>query len=613
MNPRPGPDSQPLPPESKEPDSQAAVRSRWEETAPSRTEKLYQDAISGAGAVPYSYDFLTKSYAFMGAGIEQLIGYKPSEVTPALWVEIMKESVMLGETAGMSKEEAGAKVRAGEILQWRCDMRVMTKAGKSRWISDASVQNLNATGTPIGSVGILQDITERKQAEISALIFSRLGQQLFSATTLETAAEIIAKAADELFGWDACNLYLYVAETDEIYPVFESDLVDGERKLLTPQGRQKPSQTTRRVLQHGAELILKDKMDSTATPYGDVRRPSASIMRVPLRVKGKSTGVLAIHSYTSQFYSAPDLQVLQTLADYCSGAFERIWAEESLRTLHRQLVETSRLAGMAEVGTSVLHNVGNVLNSVNVSSSLIAERLRKSKLSNLGKAIALMREHREDLASFLTTDTKGRELPAYLFSVFAHLAEEQAQLLQEAASLATSIEHIKEIVAMQQNYSRVAGVTETLDALELVEDALRLNEGAIARHQLKVVRDYAGPMPVTVEKHKVLQILVNLVRNAKHALDDGNPPEKIMTVKVVGDAARVKITVTDNGIGIPEENLVKIFGHGFTTRKQGHGFGLHSGALTAKELGGSLRVESAGWGKGAAFTLEFPRQPLSNN
>jgi C4-dicarboxylate-specific signal transduction histidine kinase len=166
---------------------------------------------------------------------------------------------------------------------------------------------------------------------------------------------------------------------------------------------------------------------------------------------------------------------------------------------------------------------------------------------------------------------------------------------------------------MQQNYARVSGLTETLNAVDLVEDALRLNEGAIARHKVTVVRDFKEPVQITVDKHKVLQILVNLIRNAKYALDDGNPPEKLMTVRVGADAKRLRIAIIDNGIGIPAENLVRIFGHGFTTRKDGHGFGLHSGALTAKELGGSLTVQSEGWNKGAAFTLEIPREAVSNN
>jgi signal transduction histidine kinase len=108
------------------------------------------------------------------------------------------------------------------------------------------------------------------------------------------------------------------------------------------------------------------------------------------------------------------------------------------------------------------------------------------------------------------------------------------------------------------------------------------------------------------EKHKVLQILVNLVQNPKQACYESGQPEKHLILRVTNGEDRVRIAVIDNGVGIPAENLTRIFNHGFTPRKGGHGFGLHSGALAAKEMGGSLRVAGEGRGKGATFTLELP-------
>jgi signal transduction histidine kinase len=284
--------------------------------------------------------------------------------------------------------------------------------------------------------------------------------------------------------------------------------------------------------------------------------------------------------------------------------------EAELANMHGQLLEVSRQAGMAEVATSVLHNVGNVLNSVNVSSSVIADKLRASKAGNLAKAVAMLRGHEHDLADFLTHDPKGRQLPVYLSSLGDHLAGEQEDTLQEVKSLVGYIDHIKEIITMQQNYARVLGVVESLPVVDLVEDALRLNAGAMERHRVKVVREYFEVPPILVDKHKVLQILVNLIRNAKYALDDRGLTDKRMVLQVgLGGNDFVRISVIDNGIGIPPENLKRVFEHGFTTRKEGHGFGLHNGALVAKELGGTLTAHSDGLGKGATFVLELPRRP----
>ena len=163
---------------------------------------------------------------------------------------------------------------------------------------------------------------------------------------------------------------------------------------------------------------------------------------------------------------------------------------------------------------------------------------------------------------------------------------------------------------MQQSYARVVGVVESLPVVDLVEDALRLNAGAMERHQVKVIREYFEVPPILVDKHKVLQVLVNLIRNAKYALDDRGHTDKRLVLQVgLNGNNMVKIAVIDNGIGIPPENLTRIFEHGFTTRKEGHGFGLHNGALVAKELGGALTAQSDGPGKGAGFTLELPRRP----
>ena len=271
--------------------------------------------------------------------------------------------------------------------------------------------------------------------------------------------------------------------------------------------------------------------------------------------------------------------------------------DQALKESRERFVDASRLAGMAEVATGVLHNVGNVLNSVNVSATLVQERLRESKLASFVKTAAVLQEHSADLGAFLTNDPRGQRIPPFLIKLAGHLAAEQEGFLKELAALTKNIEHIKEIVAMQQSYARVAGVLEPLAPVQLMEDALQLNEAALARHRIRLVREFAEVPPVLVDKHKVLQILINLIRNAKYALDQGKPEEKRLTLGIdLAGPERVQIFVRDNGVGIAPENLTRIFGHGFTTKKEGHGFGLHSGANAAKELGGSLRAHSDGLG-----------------
>jgi len=279
-------------------------------------------------------------------------------------------------------------------------------------------------------------------------------------------------------------------------------------------------------------------------------------------------------------------------------------------SLRRRLAESTRHAGMAEVASTALHNVGNVLNSVNVSVSIVAQRLRESRLDKVGKAVSLFRSHSEDLARFLSEDPKGRILPGYLETLAEHLIAERAELLREMEVLARSVEHMKEIVAVQQSYAHKCGVLEILPPFELVEDALRMNSGAFERHGVSIVREFDETPPVTVDKHKVLQILVNLIRNAKYALDEQGAEHKRLTLQVRPSSEKtLAISVQDNGVGIDPQNLVRIFEHGFTTKRDGHGFGLHSGLTAAMEMGGKLSAHSDGFGKGATFCLELPLEP----
>ena len=262
---------------------------------------------------------------------------------------------------------------------------------------------------------------------------------------------------------------------------------------------------------------------------------------------------------------------------------------------------------MAELATGVLHNVGNVLNSVNISTSIIRDKLRRSEFLTFGKIRDLLQQHEADLPAFLTTDPKGKLVPAFIIKLSDNIDKELLMLQAEHEQLSRNVGHIKEIVAMQQTYARVSGAREKLSIASLVDDALQINSAGFERRAIQVIRLYSDVPQVTVDKHKVLQILVNLITNAEQALDESGRPDRQLTLQIgLNGNHRLKVAVSDNGIGIPPENLARVFSRGFTTRKAGHGFGLHSGANAANEMGGQLTARSDGPGKGATFVLEIP-------
>ncbi|ATB33977.1 two-component system sensor histidine kinase NtrB [Melittangium boletus] len=285
-------------------------------------------------------------------------------------------------------------------------------------------------------------------------------------------------------------------------------------------------------------------------------------------------------------------------------------AESKLTEVHRTLLDVSRKAGMAEVITGLLHNVGNTLNSINVSVSLVTERLRVSRVSGLLRATELLHAHRGSLGEFLDKDPRGQQLPSYLVAVSRQLVEEQQALLAEQRTLSDALEHVNSIISMQQQHARVSAPVEWVSVNQLIDDALRLHAVSLERSGVELHREYAELPPVMLDRHRLLQIVLNLLSNARHALLDHPRADKRLTVRIApAPEDRLRIQVMDNGQGISPEHLSRIFTQGFTTKKDGHGFGLHTSALAAIEMGGGLTCDSPGPGQGATFTIDLPLHP----
>ena len=327
---------------------------------------------------------------------------------------------------------------------------------------------------------------------------------------------------------------------------------------------------------------------------------------------GKTTEWMAIRKNGEEFPIEMSVSAVQNGGRWHAVGIvrditERKKAETDLETLNNRLFEQSRRVGKAEVATSVLHNVGNVLNSVNVSAGVICEKLRSSGVSDLLKATDLLEQHVDDLGTYMAQDERGKHLAPFLIDLSGQMADDEKTILSEVQGLVKNIAHIKDIVALQQSQGDVGGLIQEASLAELVEDALRINIASIDRHGIEIVRDFEELPTVSIDRQKLLQVLVNVVSNAKYALIHSESNEKRLVVRLRrAGADRVRIDVEDNGVGITAKNLTRIFSHGFTTRKEGHGFGLHSAVLAVEELQGTLTARSDGPGKGAIFSVETP-------
>lgn len=284
-------------------------------------------------------------------------------------------------------------------------------------------------------------------------------------------------------------------------------------------------------------------------------------------------------------------------------------AEAEKEKLYQQLMQASRQAGMADVASSVLHNVGNVLNSINVSTDTLLKTLKKPLVGDVCRIASLFHEHQHNLQEFLSVDPKGKQIPSYLGLVAESLSGSHQTIQSELDSLVKKVDHIKQVILSQQDIARATNIRESSSAEELVEQALMMAMPEPEKYRIHVERKYGVVPTMMTDRHQVLQILVNVITNAKNSMIEHGGEIRHLTLRVAvppGGRAVVRFEVSDTGGGIKPENIPKLFAQGFTTRKGGNGLGLHSSAIVAKNLGGTLQAQSEGEGRGATFTLELP-------
>ncbi|HEY3900056.1 MAG TPA: PAS domain S-box protein [Chthoniobacter sp.] len=531
----------------------------------------FDEILNAVPAVVHEFlvgDETTPARRFISNHVERLYGYPREEwlAVEATWLEHVHPE----DRERISAE--AAEVFSGRREQVKSVCRAIAKDGRELWIETQHVAVRGASGRVIGVRGVTFDVTDR------------------------------VKTHEEL-RWKTAFLEAQTnANLDAIL------VVDAERKNLL-RNRQMMD-----IWKLPLELVERgDDMEILRYALGTTKYPEQFLARVEhLYAHPDEIGRDEIELKDGRFLDRYSSPVFGEDGTY----YGRIWtfrditerkqAEAETRELNRQLVVLSRQAGMAEVASSVLHNVGNVLNSVNTSITVAVDKVDQLKVDSLAAVVKLLEGEAEDLPRFFASHAQGRRLPKFLGQIAEHFAGDQRTIAEELKALRNNLEHINDIVAMQQSYAISGGYTEVLPLEEVIEDALRMNTAAFDRHGTGVAREFDPALPpMPVDRNKMLLILVNLIRNAKYACDEGGNADKRVTVRTEFDGG-VRISVIDNGVGIRPENLARLFEHGFTTRKNGHGFGLHSSALAAREMGGSLSVRSEGPGQGAVFTIELP-------
>lgn len=284
--------------------------------------------------------------------------------------------------------------------------------------------------------------------------------------------------------------------------------------------------------------------------------------------------------------------------------------EEEKRQLHEQLLDTSRQLGMAEVASGVLHNVGNVLNSVNVSVGVIVDLVQQTLAGDVERVSQLLEKHKDDLGNFMSEHPKGKQIPGYLQRLGGQLLDEKRHMLEELERLKDNVGRAQQCVAAQQDLAKPRHITEPFWLSEMVDEAIVINQDSIQENRIQVSREFDELPQVVFDRHQILQVVVSLIRNACQAMDSVPDKRLVLRIKqIVGPPDSVRLEVQDSGVGISSEDLTRMFGQGYSTKSGGgRGTSLHSGALVAKNVGGGLTALSEGLGKGATLVLDLPGQ-----
>ncbi|WP_231741604.1 sensor histidine kinase [Stieleria varia] len=514
---------------------------------------------------------------WVNAGYTRMTGYSLKEVQGRRPAEFLHGPQTDQATIDMVRD--AVKNRQGintEIINYR-------KNGEPFWLAMEVRPISNAEGDIDRFIAIQSDITQRKRMELS---LADAEAQLRS-TINSVPGAIYRREFDPVTGKKITFASEYIEQLTGY----------GPEKFVGEEGMSL------------LDLVHPDDLKRvTATLEQAIR--SRCEFEHEYRIVDRQNNVRWI-AEKGQCNAAVDGSSIILISGALFDVTKRIVAEQENQQLHAELVDASRQAGMAEIATGVLHNVGNILNSVNVSASVIRRQFSKSALANLEKVSQLIAEHESTFDDFVRDDERGRKVPAYVRKVTDALCSERETLNREFDELVNNVEHIKEIVSMQQSMAKSSGLIQELDARDLIREALSANKDSLANHHIPIEEFVDDGVPLFwSDKHRILQILVNLIKNAKDAIKEHKGDHPCIKVSATTDNQFVVFRVSDNGIGISANKRDKIFQHGFTTKKNGHGFGLHSSANAATEMGGKLTVHSDGDGTGATFELRVPSKPV---
>lgn len=440
----------------------------------------------------------------------------------------------------------------------------------------------------------------------------KITNAMYTTTSLYQLYESIHHALAPIMNVENFTIALYDKSTDTLEFHYSADHVDPTIMEEVPNVSQTNS-LTYYTIKNGTSLLLNldDKNQLQKKLGGEMIGSVVSKcwLGIPLKGKSEILGAIINQDYENEnAFKKEDIALLESISEQVAFAIEYKKARQDLASAQNELLEKARKAGMADIASDTIHNLGNILNSVKTSNHLIRDHLRHSSINGLKKAADLLKENMDRLEEFIGKDPSGKKLMQYFISVQESLFQELSQVTQLSQSLSGKIELMANVIMTQHNYIYEGPIEEESAIDEILGEILDLYEDTLKQMGIDLVREFSQIPKVLVQKTKLTHIVMNLIENTKDALRSDKLTEKKFTVTLAQDATHISITFKDSGEGIAPENLSRVFSHGFTTKSHGHGFGLHNCANLAADMKGTLWAESEGLGKGAAFILKLPKR-----
>ncbi len=440
----------------------------------------------------------------------------------------------------------------------------------------------------------------------------RISSAMHTTTSLHQLYKSIHASLGDIIDVQNFTIVLYNQERDTLYPNYSSNKVD--KTILTPIEKASTTNSLAyRVVDKGKSILInktnKEAVLGKSANSLTGERATQCWLGVPLKGKKKVLGAIVNQSYSDlSCYTENDIALLESISDQIAFAIEYKNAETGLLSAQNELLEKAHKAGMADIASDTIHNLGDILNSVRVSNELVSGILKNSHIERYNKAMDLLKEKMQNLKDFICNDPNGEKLMQYIITIEQSLSSEYLDISGHTERLTEKIALMTKAIRTQQNYVYEEYVEEDCYVEDIVDKLLKMHSENLRSLGIKVMKNYAEVPRVLLQKTKLEHVIMNIINNAKDSLKSNDDKSKALTVTLDQNPDYIFLRFHDNGEGIARENLSRIFSHGFTTKTRGQGFGLHNAANFLSEMKGKIWAESEGPGKGATFVLQFQKR-----